>query len=184
MKGWLFLLTYFSLTVNNIFPAFMSLVYMTLFTALLIIASISDLKRRIIPDRLILAGLLAALLFKFIQLLSGCQELLIYPSLKSMFAGLFLGASPLIFLNIISFLREKWDKNKAYIGGGDIKLMAMAGFYLGSRAVMASYVYTSLATLLVLPLLLILGKIKRKDFIPFGPFLSFGLWAAMLADAL
>jgi leader peptidase (prepilin peptidase) / N-methyltransferase len=67
------------------------------------------------------------------------------------------------------------------MGGGDIKLIAFAGALWGSKiALLAIFFASLLGTLGAVPLLYSkrLGDDHR---IPFGPFLSIGLWIAVLA---
>jgi len=66
------------------------------------------------------------------------------------------------------------------MGGGDIKLMAALGFWIGWK-------YTILALLLsfiiggILSLGLLITKVKsRGEFIPFGPFLVIGFMVTAL----
>ncbi|NLZ54393.1 MAG: prepilin peptidase, partial [Thermoanaerobacteraceae bacterium] len=60
------------------------------------------------------------------------------------------------------------------MGGGDIKLFATVGMYLGLRltvlALLLSFVFGSIAGLI---LILLKGK-KMKDAIPFAPFIALG----------
>ncbi len=64
-------------------------------------------------------------------------------------------------------------------GGGDIKLMAACGLFLGwKNAVFAFFV--AILTGGVMAAIMIAGKEKgRKDLIPFGPFICIGVVAAM-----
>jgi leader peptidase (prepilin peptidase)/N-methyltransferase len=60
------------------------------------------------------------------------------------------------------------------MGGGDIKMMAMVGAFMGWKSVLLTTFLGSL-TGSVLGLFLMLFKGKgRKAKIPFGPFLAFG----------
>lgn len=65
-------------------------------------------------------------------------------------------------------------------GGGDIKLMAAAGWMLGVRAVMQSFaaaVWMCGAYILVQ---MARGKLSRKSELPFGPFLCAGILLFLL----
>lgn len=65
-------------------------------------------------------------------------------------------------------------------GGGDIKLMAAAGFLLGWRLNLAAF-FTGLFSGGVYGTgLLLAGKAEWKDSIAFGPFLCLGIGAAVL----
>lgn len=70
-------------------------------------------------------------------------------------------------------------------GGGDIKLMAVSGFLLGWKAILAA-MFLGLVTGGVYAIWLISQKkAKRKDQMAFGPFLAMGLAAALFyGDAM
>lgn len=62
-----------------------------------------------------------------------------------------------------------------WIGGGDVKLAPSMGLWLGAvGSVVAIFIAFYTATVFILPLLLA-KRITRKQHIPFGPFLIFGL---------
>lgn len=60
-------------------------------------------------------------------------------------------------------------------GGGDIKLMASAGFLIGSKEIVTAAVYGILLSGIYCMGMLLTGRIKRKDTFPLGPFLAAGL---------
>ena len=65
------------------------------------------------------------------------------------------------------------------MGGGDIKLLAMIGAWLGWTAIVFIVLISSLAGAIVgIPFLLMAGKGFRVR-IPFGPFLSLGAMACL-----
>ncbi len=65
-------------------------------------------------------------------------------------------------------------------GGGDIKLLAAGGFFLGWRAVLFAACTAFLAGGLYCAVMLSCKKMGRKDRFAFGPFLAFGLAVAFL----
>ncbi len=83
--------------------------------------------------------------------------------------GLFLGAG---FLWLIG-VGGRWLFKQESMGGGDIKLGAMIGTFLGAKVVLALF----LAFVLAAPVVAIglaLGRLKPGSTIPFGPFISLG----------
>lgn len=60
-------------------------------------------------------------------------------------------------------------------GGGDIKLMAAGGLFLGWKAVLASAVIGLFLAGIWAGGWLLTGKIKRKERFPLGPFLCLGM---------
>ncbi|MBT9313284.1 prepilin peptidase [Leptothoe kymatousa] len=63
---------------------------------------------------------------------------------------------------------------KTVMGGGDGKLVAMLGAWLGWQGLLLSIFLSSLLGALVGSLGVALGVINRRQPIPFGPFLAFG----------
>ena len=63
-------------------------------------------------------------------------------------------------------------------GGGDIKLMAVSGFFLGTAPVICAMFFGLLTGGGYALFMLKRGKLGRKDVFAFGPFLSLGLTAA------
>lgn len=60
-------------------------------------------------------------------------------------------------------------------GGGDIKLMAVSGLLLGTRAIVSAMALAIFAGGGYVGVMVVLGKLKKKDHFAFGPFLSLGL---------
>lgn len=122
--------------------------------SIILVMSMIDLKHFIIPDELSLLNFIIAIVFIF---------LVNEPSLKSAVYGGLLGFGLLFLIALIGPM-----------GGGDIKIMAGFGIFLGFYptvlAIMLSFILGG-----IIGVLLILFKIKdRKDPIPFGPFLGLG----------
>lgn len=65
------------------------------------------------------------------------------------------------------------------MGGGDIKLMAMIGFFLGPFVLFDLFVGVLLGSLVGIYLIALKGR-SRKDLVPFGPFLVLGAYATLL----
>jgi leader peptidase (prepilin peptidase)/N-methyltransferase len=70
--------------------------------------------------------------------------------------------------------------SKGGMGGGDIKLMLAAGFYLGGSLTILA-LFLAFLTGSVVGIILLVFQIKgRKEPIPFGPFLAQGIFASVL----
>lgn len=63
-------------------------------------------------------------------------------------------------------------------GGGDIKLMAAAGLFLGWRGILAAFFVSLISAAVYCIYLLLSGKKGRKGRFAFGPFLCVGIAAA------
>jgi leader peptidase (prepilin peptidase)/N-methyltransferase len=66
------------------------------------------------------------------------------------------------------------------MGGGDIKLIAMIGAFLGWQAVLVTIFMAAMLSAVVGLSLILLKQKGRKDPIPFAPFLALGAFVAML----
>jgi len=135
--------------------------YATL-TCILVCAAFIDKDHRIIPDRLNLFGFVLAMVF-----LAASREL----SPLDSFYGFISGGGFLFILALVS---------RGAMGGGDIKLFAVIGLFLGfSKTVMTIFITFIIAGSIGI-LLIFLGIKKRKDFIPFGPFISIGAFIVIM----
>lgn len=134
------------------------------FLSTLIIISFIDLEHKIIPDELSLGGLALGLI------LSG-----LYPSLhgqtsvihgfKSSFFGILVGGVSIYLIGLFGAAIFK----KEAMGGGDIKLLAFIGAFLGWKLTLLTFfVAPILGSIFGIPL----KFIKKQDTISYGPFLS------------
>jgi len=125
-----------------------------LFIALLLAASLWDLRKRIVPDSLCLGIALTGLLaFEPVKLLG------ILAAVPFLLAALVLGG----------------------MGGGDIKLMAAAGPVLGFQKSIAAIIMGLTAMLVFHAICFILQRLRGRDApkaYPLAPFLSLGCLAA------
>jgi leader peptidase (prepilin peptidase)/N-methyltransferase len=128
-------------------------VYMLLVSALLALAVI-DLHHKILPDRITLPGIVVGLAAAATLLPLGIVQAL---------AGAVLGGGLFFAIAVLS---------RGGMGGGDIKLMAMIGAFLGWQAVLLTTLLASVVGGLVgVVLMAAFGK-GRKYAVPFGPFLT------------
>lgn len=135
---------------------------------LLVALALYDLKWMILPDRfnypLLLLGLLAA---SVLVQMEGIE------TLKQSAQGFVLAWS--FFAGLYYVSRGRW------LGGGDVKLAAAIGLWLGFPNVLAGILLGFYAaTAIVLPLLIV-GVLKRRQPVPFGPFLILGFIVTQLA---
>lgn len=136
---------------------------MMVFFSLLMVTTVIDLYHQIIPDGVLLVGGLLGVPLVFLQSLD---------QLKWGAMG-FLAAGVLLY--VIAII------SKGGMGGGDIKLAAVMGLYLGLKPVAVALLLAFMLGGLVGILLLVSGKKGRKDAVPFGPFLALGAFIAALA---
>jgi leader peptidase (prepilin peptidase) / N-methyltransferase len=139
----------------------LSYLFYFLFVAALIVVTVIDLYHQIIPDVISLPGIGVGLLASLIL-----PQLTFFDSLK----GLILGGGSLF---VVATLYQ-WLFKREGMGGGDVKLLAMIGAFLGWKSVILTILLGSLIGSIIGISVMIL---KGKDFkyaIPFGPFLSLG----------
>lgn len=131
------------------------------FVAALITITFIDLEHRIIPDVISLPGILIGLACSFFFLPIGFIDSII---------GIGLGGGVLLGLAAGYFMITKREG----MGGGDIKLLAMIGAFIGWKGVIVTLFISSFAgSILGLLVMAIFGK-SRRTALPFGPFLAIG----------
>jgi len=136
------------------------------FVAALIVITVIDLYHQIIPDVISLPGIGVGLLGSLLL-----PHLVFLNSL----IGMLLGGGSLFLVATV----YQWLFKREGMGGGDVKLLAMIGAFLGWRAVILTILLSSLIGSVTGILIMIL---KGKDFkypIPYGPFLSLGAVLAL-----
>lgn len=144
------------------FGSGMALIKYLLVTALLLMVTFIDLEHYIIPNSLILAGLITGVIF-----LPLTRE---YTLAGALF-GITFTAGFLLLLNIVS---------RGGMGMGDVKFGAFIGIILGWPLSLLAVFLACLAAGLTGALLLTARRKSRKDPIPFGPFLSLGTFVAFM----
>lgn len=131
--------------------------------ALLVATAFIDLEHYIIPNRLILAGL------------AGGVPLNLWTRDLTLLSAILGALVPAAFFLLLALA------TRGGVGGGDIKLVVVIGLFLGwPWGALAVFLGALAGGILGLALLLT-GRKKRKDPLPFGPFLALGTTAAVLA---
>ena len=142
------------------------LIYMILSTGL-VTASFIDLEHRIIPDSINFFLGFTGIFYIFMGFTVSKMDGLL---------GFFAGGGVLLAIGLLSL----WVLKKEGMGGGDIKLAAVCGLYLGAEKTICSFFVTSYLALVIILVLFIAGKLKKGQYIPFGPFLSAGVIIVLL----
>jgi len=133
--------------------------------SVLIAVTVTDLERRIVPNRIILPALLVALVV----------QTALDPSVEWIAASFGAGAFYLIAALIYP----------AGLGMGDVKLAAFLGAWLGAPVIVALFAGSVLAVVPAVVILITHGRAGRKVGIPFAPFLAGGgLIALFYGDAI
>ena len=146
----------------NSFSVIQTAMTLILFCGLAILA-VTDIKRKIIPNKIL-----------FILLLlwtAGISILLIFQTdfgLAVLFQSLAGGAiGGIIFL--LCYLLSKGQ-----LGAGDVKLVFVMGLYLTGERIIGAVFYGTLCCCVYSVLLLIRKRITKKDGVPMTPFLYLG----------
>jgi len=136
-----------------------------LFFTLLLGIALTDAREYIIPDEFTWGGLAIGLLF---ALAGGL------PTLVPALIGAVTGFGLLWLVGVAGHLALKEEA----MGGGDIKMMAMVGAFVGWQGVLLTiFLGALLGTVIFLPLSLM----GRKKLVPFGVFLAIGAAATWIA---
>ena len=145
------------------------------FVCALIVVSFIDLEFQIIPDEISLGGLLVGvLLCAALPSLQGTDSRWLAAGRSVI--GLLVGGGVLYTTGLLG----DFIFRKESMGGGDIKLLAMAGSILGWKLILLTFFLAPIFALI--PGLLVL-LLKRSHIIPYGPFLSIGLVVSLFFGA-
>ena len=136
-----------------------------IFFSILLGITMTDAREYIIPDEFSLGGLVIGILF---SLPGG------FPTISQALIGAAAGFG---LLWVVGVLGTRMFKEEA-MGGGDIKMMAMVGAFVGWQGVLLTIFLGALIGTLVFVPLSLMG---RKRLVPFGVFLSVGAAATWLA---
>ncbi len=146
-------------------PSWVTVAYCLLYSALLVVAG-TDLSHKIIPNAVTFPGIVVGLICATTVLPLGILGSLLGILVGGGILWLLAWASPYLF-------------GKEGMGGGDIKLLAMIGAFLGWKPALMTIMIGSFLGSLVGVTLIAAQLIKREDYIPFGPFLVCGALVAL-----
>lgn len=150
----------------------------------LIVATFTDIRERIIPDEVSVGGMIVGFILSAIRGVTISPfSFNFIPALNSLM-GIVAGGGiiyatgylfDLVYFKL--FKRPPIQGETESMGGGDVKLLALIGAFLGwQRAVIAFFIAPFFGLILG-----IFSLIKKKDhLIPYGPFLSLGAAIALL----
>ena len=131
-----------------------------IFVSALILITFIDIDHQIIPDIISLPGIpICFLMAVFIMKLSFPDALL----------GLLIGGGSLYLVAVLYELATKREG----MGGGDIKLLALMGAFLGWKSLLFILLVSSLVGAVVGISVMLAKGGDMKYAVPFGPFLSF-----------
>jgi leader peptidase (prepilin peptidase)/N-methyltransferase len=132
------------------------------FVTMLLAITLTDLERRIIPNKILLVGAIVGVA------LAAATD----PGSLPERAMAVAAAGGLLFAVALAYPRG--------MGMGDVKLAAVMGLYLGRFVAPALLIAFAAGSLVGLALIARHGAEARKRAVPFGPFLAFGGVAGLL----
>jgi leader peptidase (prepilin peptidase)/N-methyltransferase len=139
----------------------LSFLALFLFCSALVVITFIDLEHQIIPDEISLSGIVIGFIFSFF---------LPWQTWLNSLLGILLGGGSLL---LVAY-GYQWLTGKEGMGGGDIKLLAMMGAFLGWKSVLFIIFASSLIGSVVGITMMLVQKKDSKLAIPFGPYLAFG----------
>jgi len=141
-----------------------------IFAAALIVISFIDLDVRIVPDVISLPGIIVGLFFSIIGYFVFADAFQIIPTPLSSLIGILVGGG---FLLVTAWIYEKITGVDG-MGGGDIKLLAMIGAFLGWPSIPVTlFIASVLGSVIGVGLMVATGAGRRLA-LPFAPFLCSG----------
>ena len=135
------------------------------------IAMLFDIRQRCIPNKLVLSMFIAWSLLITQNLLTDMQTGILF--FTDGVLGLLIGGG--VFLAVYLLSRKG-------LGGGDVKFMAAAGLYLGFSSTIPAILYGTILAAMTGFILIILGRITRKDSLPLAPFLFVGIMITVITS--
>ena len=140
---------------------------------LLIICMFADIKGCIIPNEVNFVGFIVGIILTFGKMIVNINSA--FDALAGMLIG-FLIFLAIAGLSVLVFKKEG-------MGGGDIKLMAVLGLYVGFFNNIQIFIL-SFFIAAIISIFLLVTKIKKSDdYIPFGPFIVLAAYITLFLPA-
>lgn len=159
LNGLLYLFAYMHYGLNY------HLFFIFIFLSVMIVITFIDIDYQIIPDSITLPGILIGIFTGTFFMPDPFASNSSIIGFRDSFLGFLIGGILFYLIAIIS---------RGGMGGGDIKMMAMIGAFLGWKSVfLTTFIGSLFGSILGIFLMIMKGK-GRKTKIPFGPFLAFG----------
>lgn len=142
------------------------------FAAAMIALFAIDLEHHLLPDKITLPGIAAGL----------AASLFFPPGLRDAVIGVLAGGGVLWLIGEAYFQYSKWrtGEGEEGMGGGDVKMLAMIGAFLGWDLVILTLVLSSIAGAVIGMSVIALKRGGLKYALPYGTFLALAALAASL----
>jgi leader peptidase (prepilin peptidase)/N-methyltransferase len=136
------------------------------FACALVVLFAIYLEHHLLPDVITLPGIAAGLMVSFV----------VPPGIRDAVLGAILGGGVLWLIGE-AYFRYSGQEG---MGGGDVKMLAMVGAFLGWQLVLVTLVLSSVAGSLIGMLVIALRRGGMKYALPYGTFLAIGALVASL----
>lgn len=140
--------------------------FLCLFCTCLMMILLSDARYSIIPDELVIAGCIFAVISVLPGVLSGNGWL----DCLSPVLGAAIGGGIILAINFLGQIFYKKDA----LGMGDLKLMIVCGIACGTAGTVIALLVGILAAGIWFSAAILLKRVNGEDYMPLGPFLVFG----------
>jgi prepilin signal peptidase PulO-like enzyme (type II secretory pathway) len=144
------------------YPLSIYLVFVCLYTAVLVLLTVTDLEHRLIQHVVILPAILLAIVGSFLTPNFGWRQ------------AIFGGALGFIVFYLFALIA------RGGLGEGDVTLAAFLGLIIAFPNIIIALVYGILLAGLASVILLVIRRATLKTFIPYGPFLMLSGWATLV----
>lgn len=166
---WLISVSSITYQVSSIsFIDILQLIYLLFFVSTLIVLFVTDLRDGLLPNSVVSPAIFAVLVYKLLLLFSTSTTI---SALATDLLTAFTAAA--VFFAISYFSKEK------AMGGGDSKLVFLIGLAVGWPAILVAIFAAFLTGAFVAVMLMLIGKKRFGQTVPFGPFLSLGAFVAL-----
>lgn len=156
-----------SLAVAYTFGVTLQTVVALLFTWVLIALTLIDIKKQLLPDDITLPLLWAGILLSFFD---------VFTDLTSSVIGAMAGY--IILWSVYQLF--KLLTKKEGMGFGDFKLLAALGAWVGFEYLPQIILISSVVGSIIGISMMLIGRTKQQQPIPFGPYLAIAGWIALL----
>lgn len=160
----------------NTFGISVDLLASAFLMSILIAVFFIDLDHRIIPDELVVTGLVAGTIIIIYNVFFPMQ---IYRGGQwwDPILGMIAGSGTLMVIGLIGMIIYKTDEA---MGGGDIKIFAPIGIFLGWKMTFLALLISVVLAGIISFILIVLKVKDRRSTIPFGPFIVMGTFITYL----
>lgn len=156
--------------------------YMVLASGL-IIATFVDIQHRIIPDEISVGGIIVGFILSTIKGFNLSPLAFSFSPLVNSLLGILAGGGIIYITGFVFDLvyfkllkKPPIQGETESIGGGDVKLLAMIGAFLGWKGALLTFFFAPFLGLIIGVINLI---VKKDHTIPYGPFLSLGAFLSL-----